>query len=74
MNTADIATDILRRVEILKDDEAEIGVWSTGEQIAVALVMNRLDLLPRGYTHVLDAVERLGDDWLKAAFIARRAL
>ena len=43
-------TRITARVE---RDEGAIGVYSTGEQIAVALVLNRLDLLPHGgYTAV----------------------
>jgi hypothetical protein len=50
-----------------------IGVRSTGEAIAIALVLNRVDLLPDGYTHVLHAVDRLGDDWLKAAIEVARS-
>jgi len=48
-------------------NERSIGLCSTGEAIAIALVLNRPDLLPDGYTHVLRAVDRLDDDWLKAA-------
>jgi hypothetical protein len=47
-------------------------VRSTGEAIAIALVLNRADLLPDGYTHVLHAVDRLGDEWLKAAIEVAR--
>ena len=38
----------------------------------IALVLNRADLLPDGYTHVLHAVDRLGDEWLKAAIEVAR--
>ncbi len=35
---------------------------STGEQIAAAFVLNRMEYLPHGY-EVVEAWERLGDDW-----------
>lgn len=35
---------------------------STGEQIAAAFVLNRMEFLPANYTDVLEAWERL-DDW-----------
>lgn len=43
---------------------------STGELIAAALLLGRIDYLPEGYTHPLDAVKRLGDNWLNAVLIA----
>jgi hypothetical protein len=59
-------------VERVERNERLIGVLSTGETIAVALVLNRPDLLPEGYTHVLHAVERLDDPWLTAAIEVAR--
>jgi hypothetical protein len=59
-------------VQQCEGNERSIGVRSTGEAIAIALVLNRPDLLPDGYTHVLHAVDRLGDDWLKAAIEVAR--
>jgi hypothetical protein len=56
---------------VVEKDEARIGVFSTGERIAVALVLNRVDLL-EGYT-VLEAVERLGPEWTRAALAVQRA-
>jgi hypothetical protein len=48
-------------------DPAQAGVWSTGEQCAVALLCNKAEILPAGYTF-LDAVDRLmGDPILDAA-------
>jgi hypothetical protein len=47
--------------------EGSIGVLSTGEQICVALVLNRPDLLPGGYTHILEAVDRLDSSDLQNA-------
>ena len=35
---------------------------STGEQIAAAFVLNRMELLPANYTDVIEAWERL-DEW-----------
>lgn len=55
---------------------------STGEKIAVALVLDRVDLLmedgwtdsmkPAGTCSVLLAIERLGEDWFTAAMRVRR--
>ena len=39
------------------------GVMSCGEQIAAALIYNRMDWLPSDYNHVLDAIDRLGTNW-----------
>lgn len=69
----DIEARIAHMVESVEQDEARIGVLSTGEQIAVAMVMNRMDLLPRGYSTMLEAVERLGADWFRAALQVQRS-
>ena len=53
--------DLARTVEA---DPAHIGVLSTGEACAVALLLGRLDLL-HDYKHPLDALERLGPEWEK---------
>lgn len=68
----DIASDIAKRVALVENDEALIGVYSTGEAIAVALVLDRKDLLPLGYSTMLEAVERLGPDWTAAALRVQR--
>lgn len=36
---------------------------STGERIAAAFVLNRMDYLPASYRDVLEAWDRLDDDW-----------
>lgn len=36
---------------------------STGERIAAAFVLNRMEFLPASYPDVLDAWDRLDDDW-----------
>ena len=62
-------TAIERRIAAMvaevEEDENRIGVFSTSEQLAVALVLDRCDLFG-GYT-MLEAVERLGTEWTRAA-------
>jgi hypothetical protein len=53
--------DLARTVEA---DPVHIGVLSTGEACAVALLLGRLDLL-HDYKHPL-ALDRLGPEWEKA--------
>jgi hypothetical protein len=53
-------------------DERTIGVLSTGERIAVAFILERADLFPRDYT-MLDAVDRLGPEWIDVALRVQRA-
>ncbi len=36
---------------------------STGERIAAAFVLNRMDCLPNGYCDVIDAWDRLDGRW-----------
>jgi hypothetical protein len=54
--------DLARSVEA---DPAHIGVLSTGEACAVALLLDRLDSL-HDYKHPLDALERLEPEWERA--------
>lgn len=70
MTNPTIVEDILRKVEIVEKNPNAIGVWSTGERIAVALVLDQKDLLD--YGTILESVERLGDDWFRAALMAQR--
>lgn len=55
--------NLTRQVEA---DPKRIGVLSTGEACAVALLLGRLDLLHADYKHPLDALERLGPNWERA--------
>jgi hypothetical protein len=72
----DLVATIGALVERVEHDGAAIGVISTGEAIAVALVLDRQDLLhiPKlgGYT-MLEAVERLGTEWFRAALAVQRS-
>jgi hypothetical protein len=63
--TVDRLRDLARLVDT---NPAEIGVLSTGEASAVALLLGRLDLLKpdADLQHPLDALERIGPEWEKA--------
>lgn len=63
---------ILRMADAVEADPPHIGVFSTGERIAVALVLDRQDLLTKYWGSILESVERLGEDWFKAALMAQR--
>ncbi len=62
---------IRTKVRMVVADESLFGVLSTGERIAVALVLDRLDLL-RFWGTMLDAVDRLGPEWTQAALRVQR--
>ena len=58
-----------RLVELARSVDADptrIGVLSTGEACAVALLLGRLDLLGKDERHPLDVLDRLGPKWEKA--------
>jgi hypothetical protein len=67
-----LVAEIARMVASVAEDEARIGVLSTGEAIAVALVLNRADLLPHGGYTWIEAVDRLGPEWFSAAQAVQR--
>ena len=62
---------IRAKARMVVADESQFGVLSTGERIAVALVLDRLDLL-RFWGTILDAVDRLGPEWTQAALRVQR--
>jgi hypothetical protein len=64
--------EIARMAASVAEDEAAIGVLSTGEAIAVALVLNRADLMPHGGYTWIEAVDRLGPEWFAAAHAVQR--
>jgi hypothetical protein len=66
------AVDQIRaKVRMVADDEPSFGVLSTGERCAVALVLDRPDLVKR-YGTMLEAADRLGPEWLEAALKVQR--
>ena len=57
-------TDLVRQVE---EDPPQFGVLSSGEQVIVAAVLDRVDLLKRAGCGTLAAAkDRLGEDWMRA--------
>jgi hypothetical protein len=63
---------IARVVDMVEADEGSIGLLSTGEVIVAALLFNRMDWLPEEYRHPLDAIDRLGADWLEVMLECHR--
>jgi hypothetical protein len=70
MNAAE--AQIRAKVRLFVDDELSFGTLSTGERIAVALVLDRYDLLQDAWGSMLEAVNRLGPDWTQAALRIQR--
>lgn len=70
MTITDRVADLVRQVEY---DPPHIGVLSTGERIAVALVLARVDLLPPGFTSISQAEGYIDPDWHSAVKAVRKA-
>jgi len=70
MNAAE--SQILAKVRMVAHDARSFGTLSTGERIAVALVLNRYDLLQTTFGSMLEAVHRLGPEWTEAALRIQR--
>lgn len=62
---------IAQMCRAVERDESNFGVLSTGEKIAVALVLDRRDLC-EFWGSMLECVERLGPEWHAAAFRVQR--
>jgi len=67
-----LALRLMRMVAHVAGDEETLGVFWSGEQLAVALVLDRHDML--GSYTMLEAVERIGSDWLTAARTVQRMI
>jgi hypothetical protein len=63
---------IRSKVKMVAANERQFGVLSTGEKIAVALVLDRYDLLQQAWGSMAEAVDRLGPEWTKAALRVQR--
>lgn len=70
---ADAEAHIRRNVRSVVADETHFGVLSTGERIAVALVLDRYALLERAWGSMLKSIDRLGPEWTQAALRVQRS-
>jgi hypothetical protein len=72
-NTLDAAAlHIRNKVRMVAADERAFGVLSCGERIAVALVLDRPDLIQRAWGSIAEAIHRLGTEWTAAALLVQR--
>jgi hypothetical protein len=70
---AEVERRIAALVAEVEKNHNRIRMFSTGEQIAVALVLDRSELFPHGGYTILEAVERLGPNWTRAALLVQRS-
>lgn len=71
--TSEMVSRLRGMCRAVDKDPSMIGVFSTGEQIAVALVLDKKELLPDQYPDMLGAVDRLGPAWLAVCIEVQRA-
>lgn len=67
----------VERLEMMVKADQHTGVmgpWSSGERLAVALVLNRHDWLEAMEHTILEAVARLEPDWLAACQVVTKKL
>jgi hypothetical protein len=67
-----IERNVLAKVRMVASDATYFGVLSTSERIAVALVLDRYDLLHGCWGTMLEAIDRLGPEWSRAALHIQR--
>jgi hypothetical protein len=73
MSEFDAATrQILQKVRMFLADPTRFGVLSAGERIAVAVVLDRYDLIQRAWGTIAEAIDRLGPTWTAAALRVQR--
>ena len=72
MTELDAATrQISGKVRMFLADETRCAL-STGERIAVAVVLDRHDLIQRAWGTIAEAIYRLGPVWTEAALRVQR--
>lgn len=72
MAYASIVETITHLVQATEKNPERRGVFSTGEYLAVCLVLERHDWLKESKYTMLEAVERLGEEWFAAALQVQR--
>lgn len=74
MNTAEFNHLLRKARDAKRGGRNAWAVQSTGEKVAVALVLNRADWLQSmGYT-LAEAIDRTGDEWIKLVPLVERKL
>ena len=68
----DAESQIRAKVRMVAHDARSFGTLSTGERIAVAMVLDRYDLLQDAWGSMLEAVHRLGLEWTETALRVQR--
>lgn len=63
---------IREKVRMVVSDERLFGVLSSGERIAVAVVLDRYDLLKKAWGTIAESINRLGPAWTLAALRVQR--
>jgi hypothetical protein len=63
---------ILCKVRLYADDKSSFDTMSTGERIAVALVLDRPDLMEQAWGTMAESVYRLGYEWTESALNVQR--
>lgn len=61
---------IRTKLRMVLANKANFGGLSNGERIAVAMVLNRFDLVSE-YGSILEAIDRLNQEWTQALRIQR---
>jgi hypothetical protein len=61
---------VVQLARAVEADPAHVGVLSSGERCAVALLHGKTEYLPSGYTNMLDAINRLETTWVEACIKA----
>ena len=69
----ELESSIERMARMVRKRPAQRGVLSTGEFLAVAFVLDRPSWIRQsGYT-MLSAMDRLGDEWYRAALAVQKS-
>ena len=66
-----VIEQIRAKVRAVQKRESNVQMLSTSEKIAVGLVLDRPEIVGQ-YGTLLEGVERLGAEWLKAAYYVQR--
>lgn len=72
MKNIELKTRLMSLADMVADNPALYGPLSTGERIAVAMILDRADLLKKDSWTMLKAVDRLGPEWTAAALEVQR--